>query len=108
MVEVKDKAEIVDRNPKDDVGRYVAEFTDGIKSYMLETYATELDGHFLLYVDALFSTNSTEVFGVVDLDKPHEADKRLYNRARSFVKDCDIDDKTRHAQNSELEVTAAS
>jgi len=47
--------------------------------------ATYMDDHFLLSVDRKIQSSPRGVFGIVDGDKPEEADRRLYNRTLDLV-----------------------
>ena len=93
-----EKAKIIDSNSHEEVGRYEAKVTNKKFLYdRIQTHAGKLDNHFLLYENMYGHQNKQQLFGVVDCDKPEEADRRLYERAKDFVRGCEIKDETRHA-----------
>ena len=105
-----DKNSIIDLEPNEKIGRYRAE-TDEKKFYWYgtETYAQEMSGHYLLKeINEGIKGNSPErIFGVVDFGEEAKADRLLYERARQFLKNDNIKDKTRHASKSQLENSTA-
>ena len=60
-----------------------------------QTFAEHFDRHYLLYEICYGATK--HLFGIVDEDKPEEADRRLYERALEFISNCQTEDRTRYA-----------
>ena len=74
------------------------ELTKKCLASLHEQFSKELKEHQLEVI--LVDNHSEDVFGVVDGNKPKEADRRLYERALEFLKNCDeVQDGTRYAKN---------
>lgn len=77
-----------------------------------DVYAKEVDGHFALYIDGI-NRYREKFFGIVDLDNPEEADKRMYDamiedlvtpvkiRLIDDKDEVEIDDRTKYSKFSD-------
>jgi len=85
----------------EDVGRYVINFVNvappNASGPFANTRAEIIDEHYVLFV-TLAGNPSRKLFGVVDIDEPKEADRRLYEKAKELASDSPLEDRTRHAR----------
>ena len=91
--ERRDKA-ILER---EGVMRYTATILNpNIGHRVKKIWAKRVNNHFVLYDECLVSEGQgmPNTFDVLCKMTPQEVERRLYQRAREFLGNCDIDDKT--------------
>lgn len=99
MVNSRNKGTIVESENIGFRGRIPKSYIATVMNFRLcfnikQTYAKHFDRHYLLY-DACYGATE-RLFGIVDEDKPEEADRRLYEMALEFLSNCQIEDRTHY------------